>query len=147
MGIHIHAETVDADDHVDEAADRLLEYAALAESYSSHPISRSLKEAWHKSLEKRGQGITDARNQDFSAARVGDTEEISGKGVITEVDGQKVVNAVAEGSFTLARNETKKLTVAPSYTPSSEGGLKIVVTIDDSTNDKTINIEVPVTWI
>lgn len=65
----------------------------------------------------------------------------------TEVDGQKVVNAVAEGSFTLARNETKKLTVAPSYTPSSEGGLKIVVTIDDSTNDKTINIEVPVTWI
>ena len=65
----------------------------------------------------------------------------------TEVDGQKVVNAVAEGSFTLARNETKKLTVAPSYTPSAEGGLKIVVTIDDSTNDKTINIEVPVTWI
>ena len=73
-----------------EAADRLLEYAALAESYSSHPISRSLKEAWHKSLEKRGQGITDARNQDFSAARVGDTEEISGKGLITEVDGLRI---------------------------------------------------------
>ena len=56
----------------------------------SHPISRSLKEAWHKSLEKRGQGITDARNQDFSAARVGDTEEISGKGLITEVDGLRI---------------------------------------------------------
>jgi len=68
----------------DEAADRLLEYAALAESYSSHPISRSLKEAWHKRLEESGQTIAD------TAARVGDTEEISGKGVITEVDGSRI---------------------------------------------------------
>ena len=68
----------------DEAADRLLEYAALAESYSSHPISRSLKEAWHKRLEESGQEIAD------TAARVGDTEEISGKGVITEVDGCRI---------------------------------------------------------
>ena len=68
----------------DEAAGRLLEYAALAESYSSHPISRSLKEAWHKRLEESGQTIAD------TAARVGDTEEISGKGVITEVDGSRI---------------------------------------------------------
>lgn len=72
------------DDHADAAADRLLEYAALAESYSSHPISRSLKEAWHKSLEKRGQESAE------DPARVGDTEEISGKGVITEVDGRRI---------------------------------------------------------
>ena len=72
------------DDFADAAADRLLEYAALAESYSSHPISRSLKEAWHKSLEKRGQESAE------DPARVGDTEEISGKGVITEVDGRRI---------------------------------------------------------
>lgn len=65
----------------------------------------------------------------------------------TEKDGQKLVNATATGSFTLGRNESKKLTVRPSYTPSTEGGLSIVITIDDTTNDKPINIEVPVTWI
>ena len=65
----------------------------------------------------------------------------------TEVDGQKVVNATATGSFTLNRNETKKLTIRPNYTPSTEGGLTIVITIDDTTNDKPIDIEVPVTWI
>ena len=59
------------------AADRLLEYAALAESYSSHPISRSLKEAYGERLAAQ-------------AARVGDAEEISGKGVITEVDGRRI---------------------------------------------------------
>ena len=74
----------------DGAADRLLEYAALAESYSSHPISRSLKEAWQESLQKSGQEIANDQSPDLYAARVGDTEEISGKGVITEVDGRRI---------------------------------------------------------
>ena len=73
-----------------DAADRLLEYAALAESYSSHPISRSLKEAWQESLQKSGQKTANAQSPDLFAARVGDTEEISGKGVITEVDGRRI---------------------------------------------------------
>ena len=83
-----------------EAADRLLEYAALAESYSSHPISRSLKEAYEnraaaldkgltgKAPENKAAGLTAACGK--SASRVGDTEEISGKGVITEVDGLRI---------------------------------------------------------
>ena len=97
----------------DESADRLLEYAALAESYSSHPISRSLKEAWHRNMEKGkgGQESADApvlptektpgmsggessgwdlERQKTDSSRVGDTEEISGKGVITEVDGLRI---------------------------------------------------------
>ena len=74
----------------DGAADRLLEYAALAESYSSHPISRSLKEAWQESLQKSGQETANVQSPDLFAARVGDTEEISGKGVITEVDGRRI---------------------------------------------------------
>ncbi|MBQ7180121.1 MAG: DUF4493 domain-containing protein [Bacteroidaceae bacterium] len=59
----------------------------------------------------------------------------------------KVTNATATGSFTLQRNKAKKLTIRPNYTPTTEGGLKIEVTIDDSTNDIPIEIEVPVTWI
>ena len=54
---------------------KILEYAALAESFSSHPISRSLKTAYGKEI-----------NQN----RVTDVEEISGNGVIAKVDGTPV---------------------------------------------------------
>lgn len=53
----------------------LLETAALTELYSTHPISKSLKEAYGKSLD---------------AKRVSGVEEISGKGVRAQVDGHKV---------------------------------------------------------
>ena len=52
---------------------KLLEIAALAESYSSHPISKSLKEAWGK---------------DLDTARVSGVQEVPGKGVTASVDGK-----------------------------------------------------------
>ncbi len=55
--------------------ERLLEFAALAESYSDHPISRSLREAYHKEID---------------SARVSDVEEIPGHGVTARVDGRFV---------------------------------------------------------
>ena len=54
---------------------KILEYAALAESFSSHPISRSLKNAYGKAIDQK---------------RVTDVEEISGNGVIAKVDGTSV---------------------------------------------------------
>ena len=60
-------------DQCDE--DRLLEVAALAESYSDHPISRSLKEAY---------------GRDIDNSRVTDVEEIAGHGVRAKVDGVEV---------------------------------------------------------
>ena len=54
---------------------KILEYAARAESFSSHPISRSLKTAYGKEI-----------NQN----RVTDVEEISGNGVTAKVDGTPV---------------------------------------------------------
>ncbi len=53
----------------------LLEYAAYAESYSSHPISKSLKAAYGKELE---------------SSAVSDVEEISGHGVTARVNGKQV---------------------------------------------------------
>ena len=53
----------------------LLAYAALAESYSTHPISKSLREAY---------------GQEIDAGRVRDVEEISGHGVCANVDGRFV---------------------------------------------------------
>ena len=54
---------------------RLLEYAALAESASSHPISKSLQKAYGKELDR---------------SRVSDIQEISGNGVVAKVDGIEV---------------------------------------------------------
>ena len=55
--------------------EKLLEYAALAESASSHPISRSLQRAYGKEIDR---------------TRVSDIQEISGNGVTAKVDGVKV---------------------------------------------------------
>ena len=60
-------------DHCGEA--QLLELAALAESYSDHPLSRSLKEAYGKELD---------------ASRVSNVEELSGRGVRATVDGRQI---------------------------------------------------------
>ena len=64
-GVH-HSSTDDA---------KLIEYAALAESASSHPISKSLQKAYGKAIDR---------------SRVSDIEEISGNGVTAVVDGVKV---------------------------------------------------------
>ena len=55
--------------------EKLIEYAALAESASSHPISRSLQKAYGKEIDR---------------SRVTDIKEISGGGVIARVDGAEV---------------------------------------------------------
>ena len=55
--------------------DQLLELAALAESWSEHPIARSLREAYGK---------------DIDAGRVADVEERSGRGVRAVVDGTEI---------------------------------------------------------
>lgn len=61
--------------HNDMGSGRLIEYAALAESASSHPISRSLKQAYGKEPDR---------------SRVSDIEEISGYGITATVDGTPV---------------------------------------------------------
>ena len=61
--------------HNEMPDEKLLEYAALAECYSSHPISKSLQKAYGKPIDRN---------------RVTDIEEISGNGVIAKVDGISV---------------------------------------------------------
>lgn len=78
----------------DGGRSRLLEYAAYVESYSNHPISRSLKEAYGKEIDK---------------ARVSDVEEIGGYGVTASVEGVKVAagNAKLMGTLGLSCGENK----------------------------------------
>ena len=61
--------------HNEMPNEKLLEYAALAECSSSHPISKSLQKAYGKPIDRN---------------RVSDIEEISGNGVIAKVDGVSV---------------------------------------------------------
>ncbi len=66
---------VDAIHHNQMEKEKLLEYAALAESASSHPISKSLQRAYGKEIDR---------------SRVTDIQEISGNGVTAKVDGISV---------------------------------------------------------
>lgn len=61
--------------HNKHEAELLIEYAALAECASSHPISKSLQQAYGKEIDRN---------------RVSDIEEISGHGLIATVDGKKI---------------------------------------------------------
>ena len=87
--------------------DQLLEYAALAESYSSHPISRSLQKAYGKVIDKN---------------RIADVEEISGNGVKAVIDGKEV----SVGNDKLM----KKLGV--SYKELNKVGTVVYVAVDQT---------------
>ena len=87
--------------------ERLVEYAALAESSSSHPISRSLQKAYGKEIDR---------------SRVSGVEEISGNGVIANVDGR----SVACGNDKLMRH------IGVEPIPCHSAGTIIHVAIDGS---------------
>ena len=78
--------------HNEMSDEKLLEYAALAECSSSHPISKSLQKAYGKPVDRN---------------RVTDIEEISGNGVIAKVDGVSVAagNAKLMNRFGIAYQE------------------------------------------
>lgn len=83
----------------------LLRFAAYAESYSSHPISKSIKSAYGKEIDN---------------AKISDVNEISGNGVLAVVDGKKV----AAGNSKLM----DKLGV--EYTACSKVGTVVYVAVD-----------------
>ncbi len=71
--------------HCELDRETMLEYAALAECASSHPIGMSIKKAWGRPIDM---------------SRVGKVEEISGNGVVVEIDGR----TVAAGNSRLIRS-------------------------------------------
>lgn len=84
---------------------KLIEYAALAESYSSHPISKSLQKAFGREIDK---------------TRVTDVSEISGEGVTAKVD-EKIV---AAGNAKLMRN------LNIDYEECDDAGTVVYIAVD-----------------
>ncbi len=118
------------------SAEDLLETAALAESYSDHPISKSIQDAWAKEARKRQQemqkGFLDTMAQvkvlpsgedgvyekpELDLNRIKNAEEISGHGVQAVIDGQKV----------LAGNEKLMKEAGISYKPCTQAGTTVYV--------------------
>ena len=85
--------------------EEVVEYAACAESYSSHPISKSLQKAYGREIDKN---------------RVTDVKEISGKGVTAQVDGR----LVAAGNGKLMDQ------LGVPYTVCNEVGTLVYVAVD-----------------
>ena len=83
----------------------LLEYAALAECHSSHPISRSLREAYGKHIDP---------------TRVSDVQEISGHGILARVDAKEIAIG----------NEKLMTRIGADYHPCSHVGTIIHVALD-----------------
>ena len=87
--------------------EELLELAAYVESYSNHPISKSLKQAYGKQID---------------TSRVSDVEEISGHGVSAVVDGRKV----SVGNVKLMKS------LKISYITPQKVGTQVHVAVDGS---------------
>lgn len=85
--------------------EELLEYTAYAESYSDHPISKSLKMAYGKDIDK---------------TKVSDVENVSGHGIIAYVNGHRV----CVGNIKLMKKENV------SYEIPSKTGTEVHVAID-----------------
>lgn len=86
---------------------QLLEYAAHAESFSSHPISKSLQTAYGKPIDR---------------SRVSEIEEISGCGITAKVDGI----SVAAGNSKLMQK------LAISFMPCNEVGTVVYIAVNNS---------------
>ena len=103
-----HKGSAEAENTADSfAAQRLLAYAACAESYSTHPISKSLKEAY---------------GREIPTEQVADVEEIGGHGVTAIVDGVQV----AAGNDKLMRK------LGLLYEENTEAGTIVHVAVDGS---------------
>lgn len=87
--------------------EELLEYAALAESYSTHPISKSLKNAYGKQLDM---------------AKVSDVQEISGHGVTAKVSGKEIA----------VGNEKLMHKLQVPFIPCDAVGTQVYVAVDGS---------------
>jgi len=100
-----HVEDIIAENGFEK--ERLLEYAAMAESYSSHPISQSLRNSYGKDIEQK---------------EVVDVAELAGKGITATVKGHKV----AVGNGKLMESETGHKGGFKEY----KGSTQVMVAVD-----------------
>lgn len=103
--------------------EELLELAALAENYSNHPISMSIKDAYGKEL---------------TLSRLGETEEISGHGVKTVIDGKSVL--AGNGKLMQAGNITYEEceSIGTVVYLAVEGNFAGTIVISDTIKEETI---------
>lgn len=100
-----HVEDIFAEDGYEKG--EILRYAAMAESYSSHPISQSLQAAYGKEIDK---------------SQINDVEEAAGRGVIAMVEGRRV-----------AAGNRRLMTEEAGYDgplPQHWGGTQVYVSVD-----------------
>ncbi len=90
-------------------------------------------EPWYVRLDEHGETIT------FTITTVTKDEYINSSN-----GGQ---TAMKTGTFNLKRNKGYKMNISTFHYSPDEGSIDIQITIDESTNDKEVDIEVPVDWI
>lgn len=87
-------------------------------------------EPWYVKLKEEGETITFAINTTVKDEYVNNEQQ----------------GDVKKGTFKLNRNKAYKMNISANYTPTDLGDIKITITIDERTNDKPVDIEVPIEW-
>lgn len=62
-------------------------------------------------------------------------------------DGKPLREATIKGNFSLERNKSHRISVKANYSPATTGDLTISISIDDTTIDREVNIDIPISWI
>lgn len=93
-------------------------------------------EPWYVGVQENGETLT------YTISLTAKSDYLT-----EDTNGVTHENGTVTGTFKLDRNKAKNLTIHPNYTPTTDGGMKLTITIDESTNDHEITYEVPVTWI
>lgn len=100
------------------------------------PWSKNDEEPWYVKLKESGEEIS------YTISL-----KVKEEYVHVDKNGNTSTTATASGKFTLKRNEAYKLTVKPHYTSNEYGTFTLTITVDETTNDRVVSIEVPVEWI
>ena len=104
--------------------DKLLELAAHAEIFSTHPIARSIQKAWLEGAVFRDDGEpaekAETSGRELDRERVSDVKEIGGNGIVAVVDGRQVA----------AGNTRLMDSLGVAYIPCSHVGTIVHVAVD-----------------
>ena len=103
------------------------------EALGSETISwlKSDTEPWYVLLKEGGEDVS------FTITTISKDEYIN----------NQQQGATKTGTFKLYRNKGYKMKISANYTPTAVGDIQINITIDESTNDIPVDIEVPIEWI
>lgn len=113
---------------------------AMKESGQVLTFSKGDTDPWYIKIDENAQGGTEKIDFEIYLKVKEEYQHM-------DKEGNPLRETTLTGSFQLKRNMSHRISVKANYTPSTTGDLGISITIDDTTIDRDINIDIPLSWI